>query len=446
VTSPFLRRHGALAAIVAIGLVAGLAQGHVAFALILAVVIVAAWRLGGFGPVAAVCIATIALGSASYHELRQAGLDERWVGLGTLAAWPLVSRRRPELPASRLFCSAIAALLALGALSAAWSFDPRLTLERTAAFALLLWVGVVVVPTHASAASERRELCEALAVVAVLGGLAALVAGLADPAVARQRGDTNGLRGWLENSNGMGIWCATLAPSLLAVRSRRLALAGAAVLGAVVVWSTSRSALLAVAVVGIASLPISPQRRVAVGATALAVLATLVLSPVGGSLPGTALGKYQTSSADWSRTLTGARDEGWDATFDEVVHRPVAGFGFGTGDRVFAHTGADSQFVHFQGNNPNNGYLQALLELGVLGLELLYLALAAALLTAWPLRGDPTRRPFLLMAIVLLIVAVAESIFTSAGGPYSVLLWSGLGVAMGTMPIRLPARSYARAA
>ncbi len=436
-----------MAVVVGGGLAAGVWRGHVVFAVVLAIAIVAAWRLGGFGPVAAVCVGAIALGSSGYPGLRDLALDERWVALGTLAAWPVVSGRRPEIPASRLLLGAIGALLALAALSTLWSVDQHLTVQRGGTFALVLWAGLVAVPTHARTARERENLARSLAGLVLVGCVAAVVVRLVDPPAGNQSGAINALRGWFENSNELGIWSAALAPCLLLVRPRRVAVAAAVLVGAVIVFSASRSALFAAGVLAVALLPIPVSRRLAIGGALIVVVAAIAATPARDLLPGTIFQKYGDTSAGLARTFTGARNEGWEATFDEVGKRPAHGYGFGTGDRVFALTRADQKFRYFTGSSPNNGYLQMLLELGIPGLLLLGLTLFAAVRAGWRRRGDPTCTPFLLMGSILLVVAIAESDLTSAGGPFAILVWTGLGVAMGTTPVeRLPSWATAPAA
>jgi glycosyltransferase involved in cell wall biosynthesis/O-antigen ligase len=416
----------ALPAVVVSGLGIGVARGQLVFAVLLAVALTAAWLLTGFSGVAAVCIAAIALGSASYPALKETGLEERWIALGTLAAWPLVSRRLPRLPASRLLLVGLGTFIGLALLSVAWSIDRALTLGRTGAFALLLFVALLAVPAHTQLPHERRALARALAALLVAGAVCALVLGVADPATSRTYGP---LRGWLENSNTLGLWCAALAPCLLAVHSRRLAMAGGIAVAAAIVWSESRSAIFALSAVLLLLLPVSGWKRLGLAGLVGTVILVLALTPAREALRYTGLGKFS-GSGDFIRSVTGARSEAWDVTARLVALEPLEGFGFGTGDRVFRLSGADKQFQYFEGNNPHNAYLQLLLELGIAGVIVFGAVLSSAFAEAWRLGRDPNRRPFLLMSIVLLVAAVVESILTSPGSAFSILFWLGLGVTL----------------
>ena len=258
------RGTAALAAVVLAGLAVGVARGHPVAAVALAVALVVAWRFAGFGAVAAVCIGAIALGSSSLRQVKAAGGDERWIALFTLAAWPLVSGRRPGPGANPAVVACAVALLGLAAVSVFWSVDTHVTVGRTGAFAALLWVALVVVPLHARAPAERMALARWLAILCVGGALAALLLGVVDQDAARVGGDAadvsaqqglprayGALQGWLENANTLGLWCVLLSPCLLALRPRRTAILAALPVLAAVLLSQSRSALLVGIIVGL---------------------------------------------------------------------------------------------------------------------------------------------------------------------------------------------------
>jgi hypothetical protein len=241
------RGTAALAAVVLAGLALGVARGHPVAAIVLAGAIVVAWRVAGFAAVAAVCVGAIALASSSLRQVDAAAGDERWVALFTLAAWPLVSGRRPGPGSSPRVVACGVALLGLAVVSVFWSADTHVTIGRTGAFAVLLWVALVVVPLHAREPTERMALARWLAILCTAGALAALLLGVVDPDSARVGGDAadvsaerglprayGALQGWLENANTLGLWCVLLSPCLLALRPRRTAvLAALPVLAAV---------------------------------------------------------------------------------------------------------------------------------------------------------------------------------------------------------------------
>jgi O-antigen ligase len=352
-----------------------------------------------------------------------------------------VSGRRPGQGASPWLVACAAALVALAGISVAWSVDTHTTIGRTAAFAGLLWVALVVFPLHTRAPDERFALARWLAVLCVGGALVALLVGLVDPSSGRVGGDAadvsaqqglprayGALQGWLENANTLGLWCVLLAPCLLALRPRRTAIVASLPVLAAVLLSQSRSALLVGIIVGLAVLPLSPLRKLGLSLGVAAAVVAVALSPAHTVFDKTALRKFEDAGST-VRILTGAREEAWTATFQIVPAAPVQGFGFGAGEKVFALAGGANYFRYFVGSTPSNGYLLMLLELGAIGVALLLVTLFVAVREAWRGRSAPTRRPFFLMAIGVLIAGLVESIFTSPGSPFTILLWSGLGVA-----------------
>jgi O-antigen ligase len=451
-SAPTVRSHLRLLAVVAAGFLAGVAAGHPVAAAVLALALLGAAILGGFGPVLAVCVGTIALGSASPPWLKEIGVDERWVALFTLALWPWVSRRRPRVAIAPAVLAPAAGFMALAAMSAAWSVDPPLTLARGAAFAVLLWVGLVVLPLYTFEPGERDAVVRSLAALCVAGALAALVLGAVDPSTGRVGGvptpedqarglpPTYGaLQGWLENSNTVGLWCALLSPFVLALRPRRLAWAVIApVVGAAVVLSQSRSALLVLLLVVLAMVPRWSARRLAIAAGTFTVLLVLALTSAQTVLKDTAFRKFA-DRGEAGQILTGARAESWRFALEIFPDRPAAGFGFGGVERAYEVTGAQRHFKHFVGSTPSNAYLVALVELGVLGLALLGATLVSGLQAAWPRRRIPRKRPFVLMFAGALVAGLVESVFTSPGSPFSILLWGGLGAAAAGTRAPVPA-------
>jgi hypothetical protein len=122
--------------------------------------------------------------------------------------------------------------------------------------------------------------------------------------------------------------------------------------------------------------------------------------------------------------ITGARWEAWQTTVALIASRPLPGYGFGTGDRVFARYPARTQFVFFEGNNPNDAYLQAILELGVLALVFFSpFALALRLAVRAVLRRADDVVPFAALMLASLAAAVVESTLESSGAPWAFFAW-----------------------
>jgi O-antigen ligase len=394
--------------------------------------------------VAATLVALV-FANGSVPGLKDVFLTARWGALAALAAASLVFFAEIRR-ADRWQLGVLAALPAFAVVSAIWSVDPRLTIGRTVAFTSML---VVAVGAGLRARSKGgQEFVDGLALAAAI-----VVAATIAVAVVGSTGVANGqLRGIFENPNGLGLFLGMTAPAVMAsldARGRLWAMPPALiVLGSIAVLSHSRSGLGALL---IGTVVYDAARRrwrwlaiegavvlVAVG-VGLAVGKPLLSNPssapttgvvsapapndVGGAIgaPGTALDR-----------LTGARIEAWRATTSLIGSRPVVGYGFGTGDRIFARYPDRAHFVYFQGANPNNGYLQFALELGVLGTLLFVLPLGWAFARAVAaVRGTVTDAPGAATVATLaagLAAGVVESIFTSPGAPWDPIVWATAGM------------------
>jgi O-antigen ligase len=390
----------------------------------------------GYPGLLTVGIVTIAMGSSSVALLLHSGLFLRWEALALLAVTPLLdgTRLRP-FPAG---ITPVAATLASWCIvSTAWSIAPVTTFERGATFAAVLWVGLVVAPAELSNAQQRRVALLSLLAAGVAGCVAALLLGIVDPSVGRPYGP---LRGWLQNSNTVGLWAAALAPTIAVVSGRLRLLAGAAFL-AVVVWSQSRTALIVLLVYAITSAVQHPEwlrvaRRRAVQLTIasfIVLVVGLLAADPGGIVEHTALGKFRRTSS-LIVNLTGTRSRAWSGTISHLSGAPIQGLGFGTVEVEFQRLG-----IHFNSKNSSDSYLQMLFETGLIG-ACLFLGLILMLLAgALSALRDPKRAPFALMGIGMIVAALVESILASAGGPLAVIAWTGLGVAVAgqTQPIGL---------
>ena len=73
-------------------------------------------------------------------------------------------------------------------------------------------------------------------------------------------------------------------------------------------------------------------------------------------------------------SLASGRVEAWKGVLDQARDRPLAGYGFGTEERVFV-----DRYVGFNSGVPENSYVGLVLQLGALGLAA-FVALAVVLL------------------------------------------------------------------
>jgi hypothetical protein len=419
-------------------------------------------------PAAVACtVVTFAFGSSSVEWLKRLGLDLRWVALFVLllcvtalfllqVAW---SRAEPFVLA--------AWLVLLAALSAAWSVDPGLTLERTASLGVLFVTAFLLATSAASLALIERVLVALLvgAVVVALLGLLLLAVDRGAALQPSSAGVPSRFRGLGEDSDTTALLFAVVLPIAAwgvarGGRPHRRVAAAAAflLLAGSIVGALSRGALaggfLGVLLVALAA-PRAWATRVGYVAAAVALAGlcfglTTIPSPsaqtapsppsrassaVGGSAP-----RFVDANAafpldeDIGSPLPGARgsaEEGgrlaaWEGALEQAGDRPAGGYGFGTEDRVFV-----DRYAAFSGSTVHDTYLGLLLQLGAVGL-----ASFLVLMLLWSARAG--RAYFRLaerdrlalvacggMVVAGLATAVVQSSLTSVGNIASLSFWIG---------------------
>jgi exopolysaccharide production protein ExoQ len=393
-----------------------------------------------------IVLLALVLSNGSVLSLKSTFLIARWgalIGLLAALAWPLLTHWRTSL--RRL--AVLLVLPVLATVSVLWSIDPRLTIERAGAFAILVAVAMAL-GLRGRTTSGIDEIVDGFAISAV-GVL--LVSALV--VILTPRGIANGeLRGIFENANGLGLYLGLTAPAVVAASERRgrawLGVGLGTAFAAVTILSHSRSGMAALGIGMIVYEAAQHRfRRLALGCLLIAALIAvgLVLAKplergepalpnqaVASALAPRSAGPPPGKTQSWYARLTGARTEAWRASLDILEARPIVGYGFGTGDRLFARYPYLARFVYFEGDNPNNAYLQLALELGLLGLLAALIVFACAL---WSGAGKAIREPVaptgaavLGLLVASLGAALVESIFTSAGAPWALLVWPSAAV------------------
>jgi O-antigen ligase len=422
----------------------------------------------------AATIVAFAWGSSSVHWIDAAGRDVRWVVLFVLlacvsglfvlrVAW---SRSRPFLPAAWLV------LLAL--VSTGWSIDSRLTAGRAASLGVLFLTAFLLATSAASLALIERVLV-AILVGAVIVALLGLLVLAFDKHAALQPaspGVPTRFRGLGEDSNTAPLLYAVVLPIAAwgVVRggrlNRRLAAAGAFVLlDASIVAAISRGALAA-GFIGVLLVALAGPR--AWGERGSYVALTLVLaglsfgiatipSPPSGvkaqaraaaTAPHAARGYVDAEAVrPLSDEIGGAsgRLAAWRGALRQADRRPVAGYGFGTENRVFI-----DRYRGFSDAYVQNSYIGLLLQIGAVGLAS-FLALVLVwlwrTLRAYGRLGERDR--FAMVACVGVVVAglaaaVVQSYLTSVGNVATATFWIGafllaaLGDPRSVWPFRPP--------
>jgi len=361
------------------------------------------------------------LGSTSVQSLASLGHSGRWAALVVLAllAVAAAASRKPSLRAVPPAWAAAALLLALGIVSASWSVDARLTLERGATLVVLFTTSAALAlrderPSVAAARTMRAVLL-GIGLVAV-GSLIVVAVARRDAVLAATAGAGWRFRGLGQNPNTvpmllavglpLSVWQACsgrgwarragLALVLLfageiAVSGSRGALvsgfAGALVTAVVLARGRRARVVLVVVLVALAavcavtpklqghgvaltssgpSAPARPQRGKAINAESVFRLQDELGHPP--------LGAYRPPVP---RTFLGSsgRAQAWVGALHQGAQRPSLGYGYGTEDKVFV-----DRYYAFEGGYVENTYIGLFLQLGVVGVAV-FLALLALL--AW---------------------------------------------------------------
>jgi O-antigen ligase len=396
------------------------------------------------------------------------------------AVWAYWAWRYPRVGSLRRpVVWAVVVFLALAAASASWSPDPKLTLLRAAALALTLAAGIGL----ASIAAGRPAFVGGILWALLAGAAAVALLGLlilslshdlaVQPASSQYPARYRGLG---QNPNTVALLLALAVPlTLWAFDRRRTILARSAAVAAFVlldgsiVASGARGPLLAGFVGSLVYLFVragSTRARLVSVAAAVLVLALdagltqipKALKPVPSSTtqrPSVPAGPQPNvemlrplsdevgakGGASIHRSLfgTSGRLGAWRGALGQAAHRPIAGYGFGTEDRVFV-----DRYYGFDSSLPENSYIGTVLQLGLVG-ALAFAALLAAIAAAGARglrRAMPGRLDAAACASVAtagLVLAVTQSYMTSVGNVATVTFWVAALLLTANSRVRPPA-------
>jgi O-antigen ligase len=193
-------------------------------------------------------------------------------------------------------------------------------------------------------------------------------------------------QGFEQNPNTAALLLAVGTPlaALFALearsrQARAVALAVVALFAGSIAASGSRGAMLgglAGALVVVAGRGGRLRSRLGVAALTVAVFAACVgASEIPEPKPAPSAPPSEQTATPTRRTLfgTSGRFEAWRGAIEQAKERPVAGYGFGTEQRVFV-----DRYAGFVAELPENSFIGAALQLGLAGLGLLVAIAAAA--------------------------------------------------------------------
>jgi len=367
----------------------------------------------------------------------------KFIVLGAVAAMAVPSLMAPvegHPPVPKPFGSGFLLLVIFATASTAWSVDPALSLQRGISIALMWAAVVLAVPLSLRGDDEVSDIVRRNALLlASLTGLG-FVLGLAGLATAFQ---TNGrFLGLMINPNTIGYFAAPILPPavLLAAQlgpgRRRLMLAMAVVVVAVgIALSGSRAGVLSSVVgitVGLVVAGTFRQSRQA--RRAFAILAALV---VAGVLAFPALGvtaRLGGQGTEGFLELGGGsgRELNWGNSLPLLSEAPLFGHGLGSTPTLFPQAQSTSQRVILGG--AHNSYLEAAIDLGLVGAVLLIVLAVSGLVAAVRLSHEPGPAsrlgPVFTAAIAAgLIEAVFETGMLAAGGVFAFPFWLSVSLA-----------------
>ncbi len=335
----------------------------------------------------------------------------------------IVFRHRER--ARELFVPAlpVLALVALVACSTLWSDDPAVTLRR--AFGL---AGTTLIGYSVAVRYGVERFITLLAITAGIAAVVSLAVIVAVPGYGRMQVDYPGAwQGIFSDKNRLGQFMALGAlafiPVLREARGKRRLLAALGMAACVVVLLGSES-LTAALVAALGALLVvtlyagGGNRAALVAFATVAIVATCVGTAVAFNV------NLDSIAGAFGRdaTLTG-RTGVWPYVAGAIADRPFFGYGYST---FWRPDGAFVQYLPTQlGWRPyhaHDGYLELVLDIGIVGLAIFVIALGTAL--ARTLRRIPDIRPiFAPLPLAVLLYYITINVTESAIAKYNEANW-----------------------
>jgi O-antigen ligase len=411
-------------------------------------------------PLVACSIIVTALGSSASGTVSDAAAPIRWVMLGAVAAAAVAAGlREPSLlRRAGAFHAGWLAFVALAFLSASWSVDPYLSIERSATL-LLLFVAViagalVLVPDRDMAERWAMWIVAGIVTVFVISAVA-----LVDWQLAVQPGWTVGaahaisrFRGITENPNTIASYGPLVLPLLLWQLFRRrgagrwIAAGAIALVAAEVTASLSRVALALMAVEAIVFTTVFASRRVTkvivVGGLVCVFAATVATAILVGDFG-------QRVVRETTFATAGGRTAAWHAATNLIGRRPLTGTGFGTEEQALVtyrnQHPKPFEEADFRPSFFHSSYLGLAVQVGIAGAALLTVLLLAPCYHLFRRRRESALSAKLALAVVCVLVAAAvqavfSSFFYSVGNVTTVSLWILASIPFAVRAAPLPGR------
>jgi O-antigen ligase len=416
------------------------------------------------------CVVAAAAGSSIQYDILHVGRPARWVMIGVLLAFGLAcavrGRRAWRIPAPTAL--ALAAFCGLALVSASWSVNSHGTLVRSVALAAVVAAVVALAGCVPSRPALGDWLLDGVLAAASIVAFAGFVYWLVHPSRAAIPATTEypaRFQGIEENPNTaallLGIGMPLAFSRALRARSTtaRIAFVGlVAAFAASIAASGSRGGLLAglVGLLVVAALvPARPRTRIVLAALIVCGFAVTVWAmTIPKALPATPLAATSTSSASrdaesvlpldqeignpwWTHRAgdsrrgllnTSVRARAWDGTVRRAFGRPLLGYGFGAEQWAFIN-----RYYALASQNPENGYIGLLLQLGLAGTALFLVVVGLCLARGVRACLRAPRSGYALAATgaaaAALAASISQSYFQGPGSIAFVAFWVALLVA-----------------
>lgn len=386
-------------------------------------------------------------GASSQPILASIAYYPRYVVAASLAAWTWHRARNEIGPLratrlSRWLTDGIWALVFVACASVVWSYTRTTTAQQVVAFVILAALLSTLARQRWVTDSTRIVGDLSVAYVVLIGSfVASLLLGPAGFSNANVYGGR--LEGIYSNPNTLGdliglavplgvglfistkrwsylVWLVPTAIALAQCQTRTAVVA--ATVG--IAWLVVRRGMTMTIKVGLAAIVVAYAGYAAsrVLGIALPRAATRIIARFTNSGPGGALN---------SRTVA------WHDAISLWEHHPIQGYGFQAGDALFAKL-FDNGVITFGAAPTHNSYLQALLELGVLGAIPLLVVHFGAILPA-SLRASRSHpgSPFVGVVVAGIAIALTESAMFGTGQPYPWIFWLAVAAITCATPDRV---------
>lgn len=395
---------------------------------VLAACCVAWWfaRLDGWQRLYALALSLLVAASSAYEQVVAAAFYPRYLALGLLVLWTVVAHRDDVVPLRSLarpvrrILIGLHSFSALSVASSVWSVAPGITAQNALALVMLSAMLHLLATRrwtrHSRIEGDLRVAFVILSASAAASIVASLV-GLPNALTYQGR-----LQGVFFNPNALAMAAALAVPLAWGLyrgtgRLRYLVAAMAPLYA--IALSGSRTSMLAV-LIALAVMFLHSTLNVRSIVPALYGVAGAVVLYVASGLQVDGIQSLNRIS-DRSVGLN-TRSDAWASAINFWQERPLQGFGYQAGETVFADRQGLTGF-YFERTSVHNSFLQALLEVGLIGLLILTYLTTQVVMAVFRSPGSGFNYGLLGVTITGLAIQITESAVFGTGQVFPWVFW-----------------------